>query len=61
MDLTNFESLTYFYPEIILTGTTLLIVILDMVIQNKRVLAPFAAYLILVVGHPADGAMVHRP
>ncbi len=43
MDLTNLESLKYFYPEIILSGTVLLLVILDLVIQNKRVLGPFAA------------------
>jgi len=36
MDLNNIDSLKFFYPEAILTGTVLLIVILDLVMQSKR-------------------------
>ncbi len=36
MDLKNIESLSFFYPEFILTGTILLLVLLDLVIKEKR-------------------------
>ncbi|HWP58785.1 MAG TPA: NADH-quinone oxidoreductase subunit N [Candidatus Acidoferrales bacterium] len=39
MDLNNLESLAFFYPEIVLTGTILLIALLDLVIENKKNLA----------------------
>ena len=42
MDLNNLESLTFFFPEIILTGTILLITLLDLVTENKRRLAGLA-------------------
>ena len=38
MDLDNLASLDYFYPEIVLTGTILLVIFLDLVIKNKRVI-----------------------
>ena len=38
MDLGNIASLDFFYPEAILTGTVLLVVLLDLVLTNKRVL-----------------------
>src|SRR5574341_1312892 len=43
MDLNNFDSLRYFLPETILTATILLLVLLDLVLKNKRVLAYLAA------------------
>jgi len=36
MDLNNFESLRFFYPEAVLTGTILLLVLLDLVVKSKR-------------------------
>ncbi|MCH8056194.1 MAG: NADH-quinone oxidoreductase subunit N [Deltaproteobacteria bacterium] len=36
MDLSNLESLRFIYPESILAGTILVLVILDLVIRNKR-------------------------
>src|SRR3972149_9479610 len=36
MDLGNFESLRFFYPETILTGTILLLVVLDLVLRSKK-------------------------
>ncbi|MBI2352599.1 MAG: NADH-quinone oxidoreductase subunit N [Deltaproteobacteria bacterium] len=36
MDLRNFESLRFFYPEAILTGAILLLVLLDLVFKNKK-------------------------
>jgi NADH-quinone oxidoreductase subunit N len=44
MNLTNLESLYFFYPEIILTGTILLITVLDLFTIHKRSLA-FVALL----------------
>ncbi|HEY3305211.1 MAG TPA: NADH-quinone oxidoreductase subunit N [Candidatus Binatia bacterium] len=42
MDLGNLESLDYFYPEAILTGTILLVILLDLVLKNKKVPALLA-------------------
>ncbi len=42
MDLGNLESLRFFYPEAILTGTILLLIVLDLVLQNKRRLGSIA-------------------
>jgi NADH-quinone oxidoreductase subunit N len=39
MDLSNLESLAFFSPELILTGTILLIALLDLVLENKKTLA----------------------
>lgn len=43
MDLSNFESLRYFLPETILTGTILLLVFWDLLLRNKKGLAYIAA------------------
>jgi NADH-quinone oxidoreductase subunit N len=37
MDLGNLASLDFFWPESILTGTILLVIMLDLVLKNKRV------------------------
>ncbi|HEY7316661.1 MAG TPA: NADH-quinone oxidoreductase subunit N [Candidatus Binatia bacterium] len=42
MDLKNLESLSFFYPEIILSGTILLLIVMDLVVRNQRVLAMIA-------------------
>ena len=42
MDLRNFESLKFFYPEILLTGTILLLVLLDLVLRRKEILGYIA-------------------
>jgi NADH-quinone oxidoreductase subunit N len=42
MELKNFASLSFFYPEMILTGTILLLVFLDLVVKSRRVLAAVA-------------------
>ena len=42
MDLGNIESLDSFYPETILTGTILLVVLLDLVLKDKRSLGLLA-------------------
>src|SRR3989338_7984951 len=42
MDLNNFESLKFFYPEAILTGTILLLVLLDLILKSKRSLGYIA-------------------
>ena len=42
MDLKNLESLSFFGPELILTGTILLLIVLDLFVQNKRNLAVLA-------------------
>lgn len=38
MDLGNVASLDFFYPEAVLTGTILLVIVVDLVLKNKRVL-----------------------
>jgi NADH-quinone oxidoreductase subunit N len=67
MDLDNLASLDYFYPEIILAGTIMLVIFLDLVIKNKRVigalsilgcLASLGATLQLYGG--ASGFLFHR-
>ncbi len=66
MDLDNLASLDYFYPEIILAGTILLVILVDLGIKNKRVLgalsiigclASLAAALQL---YGASGFLFHR-
>ncbi|HXG50264.1 MAG TPA: NADH-quinone oxidoreductase subunit N [candidate division Zixibacteria bacterium] len=42
MDLNNFQSLAFFWPEILLTGAVLLIVVIDLVAAEKRFLASVA-------------------
>ena len=42
MDLKNLESLNYFWPELILFGTILLISMLDLLMRNGRALAGLA-------------------
>lgn len=42
MDLKNLESLSFFYPEIILSGTILLLIVVDLLVRNQRVLATIA-------------------
>ena len=42
MDLKNLASLSFFYPEIILSGTILLMIVLDLFVQSQRVLAMIA-------------------
>ena len=45
MDLKNLESLNFFGPELILTGTILLLIVLDLLVRNKRNLA-----LVAIIG-----------
>jgi NADH-quinone oxidoreductase subunit N len=42
MDLKNLASLTFFYPELILSGTILLLIVLDLVMRSARALALIA-------------------
>jgi NADH-quinone oxidoreductase subunit N len=42
MDLKNLESLNFFGPELILTGTIILLIVLDLFVRNKRNLAVVA-------------------
>jgi NADH-quinone oxidoreductase subunit N len=42
MDLGNIASLDFFWPEAILTGTILLVVLIDLFLKNKRVLGLLA-------------------
>src|ERR671919_24202 len=42
MDLNNLESLSFSGPELILTGTIILLIVLDLFIRNKRYLAVVA-------------------
>ena len=42
MDLKNLESLNFFGPELILTGTIILLIVLDLFLSNKRNLAVVA-------------------
>jgi NADH-quinone oxidoreductase subunit N len=48
MNLNNLDSLQYFLPEIILTVTILAIVIIDLVLQNKKALPLLATAGIIV-------------
>ena len=43
MDLKNIASLSFFYPEMILAGAALLLVLLDLVTNSRRILAAVAA------------------
>src|SRR5512132_454782 len=42
MDLKNLESLSFFYPEIILSGTILLLIVVDLLVRSQRTLATIA-------------------
>jgi NADH-quinone oxidoreductase subunit N len=42
MDLKNLDSLSFFYPEIVLAGTILLIIVLDLWVKSHRILATIA-------------------
>lgn len=42
MDLKNVGSLSFFYPELILSGTILLLIVIDLIVRNKRALAMVA-------------------
>jgi NADH-quinone oxidoreductase subunit N len=42
MDLKNLESLSFFYPEIILSGTILLLIVVDLFVRSQRTLATIA-------------------
>ena len=42
MNLRNLSSLTYFYPELILAGTILALIVLDLIARSKRSLAYIA-------------------
>jgi NADH-quinone oxidoreductase subunit N len=42
MDLKNVASLSFFYPELILSGTILLLIVLDLLARNKQSLAMIA-------------------
>jgi NADH-quinone oxidoreductase subunit N len=57
MDLNNLASLTYFYPESLLTAGVLILVLLDLVIRNKSFLGDLAlvvtaASLLLIALEP---------
>jgi NADH:ubiquinone oxidoreductase subunit 2 (subunit N) len=43
MDLKNIASLSFFLPEIILSATILLLIVLDLLARSKDVLGPIAA------------------
>jgi NADH-quinone oxidoreductase subunit N len=67
MDLGNIDSLTYFYPEIILTGTILLLVLLDLVLKDKKSLASisllgslFSLWATLQLYGTSEGWLFHR-
>ena len=42
MDLKNLESLSFFYPELILSGTILLLIVVDLLVRSQRTLATIA-------------------
>ena len=42
MDLKNLESLSFFYPEIILSSTILLLIVVDLFVRSQRTLATIA-------------------
>jgi len=48
MDLANIESIRYFYPELILAGTILILVLLDLVVSDKKGLPIFAVAGVLL-------------
>src|SRR3970282_2668282 len=43
MDLKNIASLSFFLPEIILSATILLLIVLDLLARSKNVIGPIAA------------------
>jgi len=43
MDLKNIASMSFFLPEIILSGTILLLIVLDLLARSKNVIGPIAA------------------
>src|SRR3990172_3189972 len=43
MDLKNIASMSFFLPEIILSGTILLLIVLDLLERSKNVIGPIAA------------------
>jgi len=45
MDLKNLESLSFFYPELLLSGTILLLIVLDLLVRSQRALA-----ILVVIG-----------
>src|SRR6266478_8791263 len=42
MDLNNLSSLSFFYPEFILSGTILLLIVLDLIVKSQRSIAMIA-------------------
>jgi len=48
MDLANLESLRYFYPELILVGTILILVLLDLMVGDKKSLPILAVAGVLL-------------
>src|SRR6266478_7967103 len=42
MDLNNLASLSFFYPEFILSGTILLLIVLDLIVKSQRSIAMIA-------------------
>jgi len=48
MDLANLESLRYFYPELILAGTILILVLLDLMVSDKKSLPILAVAGVLL-------------
>ena len=42
MDLKNLESMSFFYPEMILSGTILLLIVVDLLVRSERTLATIA-------------------
>ncbi len=67
MDLGNLESLKFFYPEAILTGTILLLILLDLVLPGKKTLAFlavvgsfFSLWATLELYQASPGWLFHR-
>lgn len=55
MDFGNLASIKLFYPEIVLTGTIVLVTILDLLVPNKRTLAYLSiAGAIISLGYTID-------
>ncbi len=48
MDLANIESIRYFYPELMLAGTILILVLLDLMVSDKKGLPIFAVAGVLL-------------
>jgi NADH-quinone oxidoreductase subunit N len=67
MDLGNLASLRLFYPELLLSGATLLVILVDLVISDRSILgagalifASGALLLIAIEPHPAGAWLFHR-